>query len=659
MKWRISNAILAVLATAFLASVPSTSGAYSISLTSWGNNVVRWDHADLTYYLDPNGAPDIYDGSDVDAMHDSFAGWQAVNCSKLTFQFLGNTSNKSVLPITGKTNGKNELVYINNSAWDFGKYVLGVTSPMYYWDGVITEADIAMNGYLQSWSTTGGWFKVDVKSVAIHEIGHLFGLQHVLYGYDSNDPPTMAPQLDPNGLTATLTDDDKMGACFLYPQGGYYTCTNDTQCPYVVDNYSNGEEYYSKKVECEGGYCTGLAGVSPGSVGFGGTCNSSSDCEGSNSCEAMDSGLKLCTKSCDPYADNCPDGFHCQNVYTSGKDLCVAGSKKLAEGDPCMSSYECETSFCYPSPDGSGMFCRIACTVGGSPCPGGKECWSSSYSTTGGCFPPEEVPHTKLPLGSDCTSDLDCKSDVCFGEPGMQSLCRKPCNPDGADCYSGYYCANIGGGRSACLPGEPPTTLNEDGAMCDDNTDCLSNWCVKLIGTDQGYCRRSCSLDDWACPWGTSCVSYGSDEFGVCMPSVDKAVTGETCTKGSDCVTGICWTDDQGAQYCTQNCINGWCPNDMECVNAAYFGTLCSLPSGTPPVEVQPPPPDNGPVQADQGTDLALPNPQNDAGTAQPDTGWQPASDDGTTCAAGTTGSWPAVLLLAAAFILLIRRRPA
>ncbi len=562
--------------------VPASAWAFSISLTPY-NNVVRWDHANLTYYLDPDGAPDISDGSDIQVMHASFDDWEAVGCSALTFQFLGNTSNKSIIPITGQTNGKNELVFINNSAWTFGQYVLGVTSPVYYYDGKIYEADIAFNGYLQSWSTKGDYWKVDVKSVAIHEMGHFFGLQHVLYGYDYNDPPTMAPAMDPYGKTATLSADDKAGACFLYPASGYYTCTSDAQCPYVVDTDQNGEEYYSKHLKCQGGYCSGIAGVSPGSVEFGGTCNLTSDCKSPTSCETLDSGVKVCTLPCDPYNDKCPDGYHCGKLYSSSKYLCTPGSKKKAEGEPCSNSFECATSFCFSTPDGSGMFCRVACNKNSPTCPAGQACWAPSYSTTGGCFPEDQVPVQKKSLGSLCSNDAECQSDLCFAEAGGQALCRKECTVAAQDCYSGYYCANVGGGRGACLPGTLPPKKKPDGDSCKTHDECQSNWCVQLIGTSQSYCRRACNLEDWLCPWGTACVSYGSTEFGVCMPDVNKSRTGEACTNGSECVTGICWTGASGASYCTQNCIEGWCPSNMVCKDGGYFGDLCTLPEGTTP----------------------------------------------------------------------------
>ena len=560
--------------------LPTAGFSFSISMA--GNNVVKWNTADLTYYIDPNGAPDITDGSDVQQMRQGFQGWQAVTCSALTFTELGTTNNKNVIPITGQTNGRNELVFITDSRWTFGSYVLGVTSPVYYYDGVIREADIAFNGYNMSWSTTPNPYKAHVLSVAIHEEGHFFGLQHVLYGYDPNDPPTMAPVADPWGKTQDLTHDDELGACFLYPQSGYYTCSSNSECPYVVDVDSQGNEYYSKKINCQNGYCTGIAGVSPGSVDFGGTCTKNTDCKSPYTCATLDSGVMMCTNTCDPYNDTCPQNYHCALVSASNKNLCIPGAKKKGEGEACSTSYECASGFCFPAPDGSGSTCRIACNKNDPQCPAGQACWAPTYGTVGGCYPESQVPIQPKPVGSKCTKDAECLSGICYSPAGQEKLCRLQCTVDLQNCPDNYYCADIGG-RGACIPGEKPVVLKADGDACTANEECKSGWCVLLIGTNESYCRSACNLKDMACAWGTSCVSYGSDQYGVCMPSIGKSGTGAVCSAPSDCVSNICYTDSQGRKYCTQNCINGSCPNGMECVNGGYFGMLCSLPQDKPP----------------------------------------------------------------------------
>ena len=182
---------------------PALANAFTIDVSPY-NNIVRWDHPDLTYYLDPDGAPGITDGSDIAAVKESAQDWTNVSCSNLSITYIGPTTTKSVLPVDGPYDSKNQLVWINNSAWTFGTYTLGVTVSPYGYDGVIMESDIAFNGYLQQWSTSGDFYKSDVKSVVIHELGHFFGLQHVLSGYNQYDPPTMAPYADPYLQTRTL-----------------------------------------------------------------------------------------------------------------------------------------------------------------------------------------------------------------------------------------------------------------------------------------------------------------------------------------------------------------------------------------------------------------------------------------------------------------------
>lgn len=571
-----------VINLASILLVINSAYAFSISLSPWGK-IVRWAKSALTYYLDPNGAPGISDNSDISAVKSSFQDWQNVTCSSLTFQYLGETTNKNVLPISGVSNNKNELVWITNSAWKFGQLVLGVTVPLYDMTGEIHESDIAFNGYLQQWSTTGDIWKTDVKSVAIHEIGHFFGLQHVLNGYDPYNPPTMAPAADPYGKTASLEEDDKLGACFLYPEGGKYTCTKDNQCPKIVDTNQSGEEYYSGQMKCEMGTCNKV--VAPGSVGFGGTCSKTSDCASGYSCYTIDSGAQICTLTCNPNNDTCPSGFHCKTQSSTNVSLCVVGAKKGKVGDPCTYSLDCETYFCYQNPSGTGSSCRIACNKNENNCPQGQVCWvKTSFGSVGGCFDESEVP-AKKGIGEPCISDADCKSNICVVDQNGKFLCRRHCTKNGNECGEDEHCEYISYDKYACMPGPPPQPpKKETDALCTENEECESGWCVNLIGTNQNYCRKHCSLEDWACDWGWACVSYGSTEIGVCMPSIGKKDTGEACKGPSECLTWICWkAEDEEHEYCTQNCIDGWCPNGMECVDAGYYGMLCKLPPDVEP----------------------------------------------------------------------------
>lgn len=568
------------LAAILVLLAPVAASAFSIQLDYYGEKVVRWAKPDLTYHLDLGGIAEIKDGSDVAAFHASFKDWQDVACSSLTFTYLGATTNKDVLPIAWRTNGKNELVWITDSKWDFGQYVLGVTSPLTNYSGEITEADIAFNAYSQNWTTTGdiSWNTQDVKSVAIHEIGHFFGLQHVLYGYSDRDPPTMAPSVDPYGRTASLHDDDKLGACFLYPLAGeYYRCASAAECPRIVGHDDEGNEQYEGQLSCSGGYCTGVSGLAPNTIPFGAICVLENDCILPNQCLTLDSGIRMCTRTCDPKADDCDEGFQCAEIQSAEGGWCIPGTKKKAIGETCATARECVTSFCHPAPDGSGMTCRQACQKNDGTCPEGETCWAFG-TAAGGCYPVDEVPVTLKKLGWDCAADAECESGVCWSEGDAKPLCRKPCDPAAPDCFTGYYCAAIGDGRAACVPGEAQAA---DGEACQYDPQCLSGHCVARPDGAGGFCRTLCSLEDWACPWGTACVSYGSPVEGVCMPSVDRLGTGEACVADGQCTTYRCGVFASG-WFCTQHCVDDWCPEGLVCVDHE-LGRVCAPPSpGTP-----------------------------------------------------------------------------
>jgi MYXO-CTERM domain-containing protein len=583
--------LLAILAVPLLLTMagPRPAEAFSITLNYWKTQVVRWDTPNLTYYLDEGGIAGVTAGEDVRVINESFQEWTNLPCTSLRFTYLGPTTTKSVLPITRRADGKNQFVWITDSKWTFGSSVLGVTLPLYGSDGRIVEADIAMNGYSQKWTTTGkiSWNTQDVKSVAIHEIGHFFGLMHVLYGYNQWDPPTMAPAVDPSGKTATLHADDEKGACFLYPlEGEYYMCSSKTDCPTIVDHDRNGDEYYSGQLDCVNGYCKGLSGVSPGSVEFGGICRTTTDCQSPTQCVALTS-VQMCSTTCSPATEDCPEGFRCATGLSIAGDWCIPGSKKKEIGEPCLTSSECITSFCYPAPDGSSMSCRSVCNKDSGPgCPDGQTCWTSAYSAIGGCYPTQEVPVVLKPLDADCKYDSDCKSGLCWSVQGISLRCRKVCDPTAPACYAGYVCIQANEGRHACVPPEDvpevPKTRKADGEACTEGAECASGRCVAVPSTDNAYCRTPCNLTDWTCSWGTSCVSYGSTTEGACMPSVDRTELGGACGTANDCTTLLCMAFDDST-YCTQNCVDGWCPNDMECVDGGDAGFVCRFPAATEP----------------------------------------------------------------------------
>ena len=70
-------------------------------------------------------------------------------------------------------------------------------------DGVIIEADISFNGHSCTWSTNGAEGTGDVESVAVHELGHVFGIGHL------SDPTAI---MYPSISATTYYDDVQTGA---------------------------------------------------------------------------------------------------------------------------------------------------------------------------------------------------------------------------------------------------------------------------------------------------------------------------------------------------------------------------------------------------------------------------------------------------------------
>ena len=553
---RVGSAALVVLA-------PALASAYAINQTPL-NLTVRWNKMPIPYYLTSQGSSDVSDASDTNAVLASFADWEAVTCSKLAFVQKGTTPNVSVLATGAQPNDKSEVVWVEDSSWDFGNYVLGVTSPLSYVDGTIFEADIAFNGYSTNWSTTGKFNTSDVKSVAIHEIGHMFGLQHNLceqQGYDcpfnGNDPPTMAPAADPYGKTASLHADDKSAACFLYPTGALFNCGSDDECPFVLDNANNGEEYYTTKLLCSNGFC---AYDTQGKAPMGDPCDTSEDCAAPLFCQPVEN-TQYCTHYCYEELDNCEEGFDCYPYQGDTLGACVGQAPaKKSNGQACTASTECASALCFTTT--SGKACRQGCTNDAG-CSGGLVCYLPKGGSISACVPKSEVPVTSLPTGSACNLGTECDSGHCVVTPGTEGppFCRDACS-DGA-CGTGLTCVAVSG-ADVCVPGQT-SGAGGVGAACDAAADCDSGVCYG------GSCVTGCLLGASDCSAGRACQRMRKDDSsGYCELSGAGAV-GDTCVSDTDCETRFCEDAGEGLA-CQQPCTASHdpCPSGRVC--AALLG---------------------------------------------------------------------------------------
>ncbi|MFO0748717.1 MAG: matrixin family metalloprotease [Myxococcota bacterium] len=565
----------------------TSAAAFTVSLTNETSGpLVRWPTPTLHYRVNPACSADLPSATCLAAVDASFAAWLDQSCSGIQFQKDAQAFSNPQLQLTafGYDNGKNELSWIEDSRWVYGEYVLGVTAPFYNpQNGEITEADIVFNGYQQTWQTDGEDFSTDVKSVVTHEVGHFFGLQHVLYGFSSADPPTMAPEVDPYMKTRTPSADDIRGLCFLYPSGSY-ACASNADCPALLGDTPNGEVYVGQLTCDASKHCGGISNEIPvGTAQLGDDCVGSGDCVDGMTCYPISASGGICASACTPSTSDCPGGFTCvpyDNDPNSG--LCFAditgGTKGI--GETCATSDECASRLC--APDSGGPKCRQPCHQD-SNCLPGQTCAPMPGSALGACLDQEVTPEARAD-GEPCDSSDQCQSGLCAGS-GVTFTCTKSC-AGGGSCPSGYACMPVGGSDAGCFPTENKPT----GDSCETGTDCASGLCFEGPNAT-GWCAGPCQTTP-DCPCGMQCetTQYYDDQNHLqteLLCNLGEAVgclaKGADCASAAECAGGACF---RGVceQACSALLAGGGCPSGQGCarMDPAAIDGVCTPPGANP-----------------------------------------------------------------------------
>lgn len=194
--------------------------------------------------------------------------------------------------------------------------------------GRITDADIHVNGLDYTYTVDGleAPGAVDLRSVLVHELGHLLGLGH------SADPvATMAPSV--SGTRARTPErDDELGVATLYPGPAGAARCPDIPCPPGFACLAGAcERRGTPKVTCapcerDPGACDGAGAESR--------------------CVDVDEGAaRVCAPRCDA-EHPCGPGFACQKTTSAGDEQCVATDGCRALGAPCASDAECGAFAC-------------------------------------------------------------------------------------------------------------------------------------------------------------------------------------------------------------------------------------------------------------------------------------------------------------------------
>ena len=214
------------------AGATSPIGAYLKLGTPVDGRVVdvTW-RAPVRYFVSDQDGSSVSAGDLREALSRATATWQAVPSATVRFEFQGMTSAPP-----GLIDGRTTLGFLDRPELD---RVLGATSFLIdTTNGAILEADVFFNSRF-SWSVSsqGTPGRVDLESVALHELGHLLGLGHSalgeteLTGTGGRRVIASGAIMFPIAMSAgTIADrvlqaDDIAGISDLYPAASQLTST--------------------------------------------------------------------------------------------------------------------------------------------------------------------------------------------------------------------------------------------------------------------------------------------------------------------------------------------------------------------------------------------------------------------------------------------------
>ena len=174
--------------------------------------------------IDQAGSKDIGSTQTHRIIRESFRVWENVQTSNLSFKFTQNS--KKIRP---SQNDRINLIFFDERNEYLkvpeGSGIIAVTRiNSITKTGEIIDADIIFNGNDFEFSAENlSVNSINLIDVAVHEVGHLIGLEHTPIDGHPRVRPTMNPynRGDEQGQAKTLEPDDIAGISYLYPSDDY------------------------------------------------------------------------------------------------------------------------------------------------------------------------------------------------------------------------------------------------------------------------------------------------------------------------------------------------------------------------------------------------------------------------------------------------------
>jgi hypothetical protein len=217
---------------------------------------VHWPQRCILFYVNDQGSTDIPSSTGpkpelLTAIDASFQTWTDVSQSDMTVEYAGLTNEDRAEFVDSRGDeGNANVVVFRDEEWPYASSsAFAITSVTFDPStGVISDADIELNGRHHTFTVGDRNIRVDVQNTLTHEAGHFIGFDHTPV------PDATMFGMAPEGETQkrTLHADDIEGLAQIYPPGD-----GAPQCP-------DAPAFFEKPLKDDDKGCCAVVNARPG-----------------------------------------------------------------------------------------------------------------------------------------------------------------------------------------------------------------------------------------------------------------------------------------------------------------------------------------------------------------------------------------------------------